>query len=276
MAARLEGQAAIITGATSGIGEGAAERFVAEGARVVLVGRSEQQGRAIAARLGKSAAYFRADVTREADCRAMIEFAQHTFGRVDCLFNNAGASTAGFFLEGVTEDAFAYDMKLLAGSVLFASKHAVPVMRAQGGGSIINNASIAGMAAGYGPVVYSAAKAAVIQMTKSLAMELAKDRIRVNAISPGIIVTPIFGRALGFGDDLARQSLDPMGNALDSFVSDNRAGHPGDVASAAVFLASAESVYVTGQNLVVDGGVTNGLAYGEVLRRLQLLSAVGH
>jgi NAD(P)-dependent dehydrogenase (short-subunit alcohol dehydrogenase family) len=275
MAGRLEGQVAIITGATSGIGEGTAERFAAEGARVVIVGRSEKQGQAIAARLGKNAAYFRGDMTREADSRAMVEFAKQKFGRVDCLFNNAGASTAAYFVEGVTEDAFAHDMKLLVGSVLFGAKHAIPVMRAQGGGSIINNASIAGMAAGYGPIVYAAAKAAVIQMTKSLAMELAKDKIRVNAISPGVILTPIFGRALGLGEERAQKSLDAMGAALGSFIPHNRVGEPGDIASAAVYLASPDSAYVTGQNLVVDGGVTNGLDYEDVMRRLQTLTAVG-
>jgi NAD(P)-dependent dehydrogenase (short-subunit alcohol dehydrogenase family) len=275
MAGRLDGQVAIITGATSGIGEGTAERFAAEGARVVIVGRSEKQGQAIAARLGPNAAYFRGDMTREADCRAMVEFAKQKFGRLDCLFNNAGASTAGYFVEGVTEDAFAHDMKLLAGSVLFGTKHAVPVMRAQGGGSIINNASIAGMGAGYGPIVYSAAKAAVIQLTKTLAMELAKDKIRVNAISPGVIVTPIFGRALGLGEERTQKTLGAMGAALASLVPHNRAGEPGDIASAAVYLASPDSAYVTGQNIVVDGGMTNGVGYDELMQRLQKLSAVG-
>ena len=275
MPGRLEGHVAVITGATSGIGEGTAERFVAEGARVVIAGRSEDKGQAIAKRLGKNAVFCRADVTQESDIAAMIQSAKDRFGRLDCLFNNAGASKSSFFVEGLAEDTFLYDMKLLVGSVLFGAKHAVPLMRGNGGGSIINNASIAGMCCGYGPLVYSAAKAAVIHLTRSLAMELAKDHIRVNSLSPGIIQTPIFGRALRFDEVRTQETLDEMGEALGSFIPHNRVGTPADIANTAVFLASKESAYVTGHNLVVDGGVTTGLSLAEVNRRLEKLFSVG-
>jgi NAD(P)-dependent dehydrogenase (short-subunit alcohol dehydrogenase family) len=271
----LEGQVAIITGATSGIGEGAAERFVEEGAKVVITGRSEEQGRAIAARLGKNAVYCRTDVTREEDIRAMVDCAKQRFGRLDCLFNNAGASTAGFGIEELTEASFVYDMKLLLGSVLLGVKHALPLMREQGSGCVINNASIAGMASGYGPLVYSGAKAAVIQVTKSLAMELAKDNIRVNAISPGVIQTPIFGRVLGFAEERTHATLDEVGSTLGAFAHQGRPGHPSHIADAAVFLASAQSSYITGQNLVVDGGMTIGLTWEEVGRRIGPLFSLG-
>ena len=275
MPGRLEGQVAVITGATSGIGEGTAERFVAEGAKVVISGRTEEKGKAVAKRLGKNAAFFRADVSEEKDVAAMIQFAKDRFGKLDCLFNNAGASKSSYFVEGLAEDTFLYDMKLLVGSVLFGVKHALPLMRGNGGGSIINNASIAGMWSGYGPLVYGGAKAAVIHLTRSLAMELSKDNIRVNAISPGVILTPIFGRALRFKEERVQGTLDEMGEALGSFIPHNRVGTPDDIAGAAVYLASKESAYVTGQNLVVDGGVTTGLSLADVTRRLEKLGSVG-
>ncbi len=275
MARRLEGQVAIITGATSGIGEGTAERFVEEGARVVVVGRSEERGNGIVSRLGDRAVFFQADVTREKDIIGMIECARERFGRLDCLLNNAGDSKSSFGVQEITEDAFIYDMKLLVGSILFAVKHALPLLRSQGSGCIINNASISGMASGYGPLVYSAAKAAVIQMTRSLAMELAKDRIRVNAISPGVVQTPIFGRVLGFGEEKTRKTLDEVGAWLGSFSHQGRPGIPKDVANAAVFLASDESAYITGHNLVVDGGLSMGLTEEEFGKRFSKLIEIG-
>ncbi len=275
MPGRLEGRVAIITGATSGIGEGTAERFVEEGAKVVIAGRSEKQGKAVASRLGHGAVFCRADVTQERDIAEMIGCAREHFGRLDCLFNNAGASTSSFGIEGITEETFVYDMKLLVGSILLGVKHSLALMRAQGGGCVINNASIAGVSSGYGPLVYSGAKAAVIQITRSLAMELAKDNIRVNSISPGIIQTPIFGRVLGFEEERTRNTLDEVGSWLGSFAHQGRAGTPRDIANAAVFLAGDESSYVTGQNLVVDGGMTMGLTWEEMEKRLGKLAEMG-
>lgn len=258
MADRLKGRVAIVTGATSGIGERTAERFVEEGASVVIAGRSAEKGKAIAERLGPRAVFCRADVTREQDIAAMVDCAKKSFGRVDCLFNNAGFSTAGRTAEEVTAEAFAYDMNLLVGSVILGVKHVLPHMRAQGSGSIINNASIAGILAGFGPLVYSAAKAAVIQLTRCMAMDLAKANIRVNAISPGAIETPIFGRALGFDEKKAEKTLADVGAVLKNFVPMGRVGTPDDIASAAVYLASEESSFMTGHNLVVDGAATAG------------------
>ena len=259
---RLQGKVAIVTGATSGIGEGTAERFVHEGASVVLTGRSEEKGKAIAARLGKQAVFCRTDVTREADIIAMVECAKKQFGRLDILFSNAGGSTAGLWAKDITEEGFVHDMKLLLGSVLFGAKHAAPLMHSSGGGSIINNASIAGMRTGYGPVVYSAAKAAVIQLTRTLAMELAPARIRVNAISPGTIETPIFGKVLGLGEERIQQTLHAVGEALKDVGQLGRVGVPEDIAQAAVYLGSDDSSFVTGHNLLVDGGAILGRSVG--------------
>ena len=274
MSGRLEGQVAVITGATSGIGEGTAQRFVEEGARVVIAGRSEDKGKAIAARLGKQAVFCRADVTRENDIIALIECAKKNFGRLDCLFNNAGTAASGFQVEQITEEQFDYESRLLVGSIIFGAKHAVPVMRAQGGGTIINNASIAGMLSGYGPHVYSACKAAVIQLTRALAMELAKDRIRVNAISPGVIATPIFGKALGFDEETTNKTVSEVSAILGAYAPLERHGVPRDIASAVVYLASDDGSYVTGHNLVVDGGMTIGLKMDQLAERLNKLGDI--
>ena len=275
MADRLKGRVAIVTGGTSGIGERTAERFVEEGASVVIAGRSEEKGKAIAERLGPRAVFCRADVTREQDIAAMVDCAKKNFGRVDCLFNNAGFSTAGRTAEEVTAEAFAYDMNLLVGSVILGSKHVLPHMRAQGSGSIINNASIAGILAGFGPLVYSAAKAAVIQLTRCMAMDYAKEKIRVNAISPGAIETPIFGRALGFDEQKAEKTLAEVGAVLKDFVPMGRVGTPDDIASAAVYLASEESSFMTGHNLVVDGAATAGSPPERHMQLLQSLLKLG-
>lgn len=276
MAGRLEGQVAIITGSTSGIGEGTAERFVEEGARVVISGRSEEKGKAIAARLGKHAAFCRADVTKEKDIAALVEFARQHFGRLDCLFNNAGVAKSGFNVEEITEEVFDYEARLLLGSVIFGAKHAVPLMRAQGGGVILNNASIAGMCCGYGPHIYSAAKAAVINLTRALAMELAKDNIRVNAISPGVIATPIFGKALGFDEQKIHRTVSDVGDVLGPYAPLGYAGEPRHIGDAAVFLASADGAYITGHNLVVDGGLTMGTTWDHLNERLGKLAAIGN
>ncbi len=274
MSARLSGKVAIVTGATSGIGERTAERFVEEGARVVLSGRSEIRGRAIVARIGKNAVFCRADVTIESDIVKMFEAAEKHFGRLDILFNNAGFSTAGRTPEEITEKDFLYDIKLLVGSVLFGIKHALPLLR-KNGGSIINNASIAGMRSGFGPLVYSAAKAAVVQLTRTLAMQLAANKIRVNAISPGAILTPIFGRAMGLGEQRTQETLPQFAEILKNFSMLDRIGTPDDIASAAIYLASDESGYMTGHNLVVDGGVTIGRTQEESTKVFQSLASAG-
>ncbi|HEY2679409.1 MAG TPA: SDR family oxidoreductase [Steroidobacteraceae bacterium] len=256
MPGRLDGKIAIITGATSGIGEATARRFVAEGARVVIAGRSEERGKALANELGEHALFQRADVMHEAEIAAVIDAAVARFGWLDCLFNNAGASTPGE-LESITEQQFDYGMKLLVGSVMFGIKHATRVMQARGG-SIINNSSIAAHRLGQGGTLYSAAKAAVSHITRIAGAKFGPNGIRVNAISPGAIATPIFwgGSAKAqtmSAEDNARKLAKLTGN-LARATPLPRSGVADDIAFAAVFLASDEGSFINAHDLVVDGG----------------------
>lgn len=195
---RLDGKVALITGGTSGIGEATVELFIAEGAKVVLVGRNADKGAEIAKKLGPAAHFFAADVTREQDIKAAIDETVAKFGRLDALFNNAGGRTGGD-VASITQDDFSHAMNLLLGSVLFGIRYAAPIMTAQGGGSIISNASVAAYRSHMGGYLYSIAKAAVVHAARIAAVQLGVHNIRVNTISPGSIATPIF---LG-GSDIA-------------------------------------------------------------------------
>lgn len=261
--ARLEGKVAVITGGTSGIGRATVELFVSEGARVVFTGRQDDKGNAIAGSLGDSAVYRHADIRREEDIKAAIGLAVDRFGRLDCLFNNAGAPGYSGPVETTQADAFDDAMAVLVRSVILGMKHAAPVMKAQGAGSIISNASIAGLRTGYGPHIYSAAKAAVAQLSRSVAMELAESGIRVNSISPGFIATPIFGRSFGLSPEGADETLANIEDVSAETSPIGRPGLPGDVARAALYLASDDSAFVTGHDLVVDGGRIAGRGWSE-------------
>src|SRR5262245_13314228 len=182
---RLDGKIAIITGATSGMGRRTAERFVAEGAKVVVCGRRAQLGQALADSLGTDRCHFiKADVMREADAKGVIDACVAKWGRVDCLFNNAGASIADNGIETISVEDFDWVINSVLRSAMLGMKHVAPIMMAQKSGSIINNGSIAGRRAGYSSsLAYGAAKAGVIQLTRCVAMQLGEHNIRVNSIS---------------------------------------------------------------------------------------------
>lgn len=259
MAGRLAGKVAAITGATRGIGEATARRFVADGASVILAGRTDDKGEAIAAELGEHAAFVHADVSNKADVAAVVDAAVERFDRLDCLFNNAGAAVGGG-LDTVTEQEFDAVMRLLLGSVVFGIKHAARVMRPAGGGSVINNSSVAAHRFGQGGLLYSAAKAAVSHVTHLAAVELGPDRIRVNAISPGAIATPIFWGGSRVANRLSaeetRRKQEKLERNLAQATPLPRSGLVEDIAAAAVYLASDEAGFVNGHDLVVDGGRT--------------------
>lgn len=255
MGERLQGKVAVITGATSGIGEATARLFVAEGATVLIAGRSRERGEALARELGERACFQAADVMREDDIAALVDAAVQRHGRLDCLFNNAGGNTPGT-LDSVTPDEMDYAMRLLYGSALFGIKHASRVMKGQpGGGSIINNSSIAAHRLAQGSLLYSCAKAAVSHLTRLAGVQLGPHRIRVNSISPGAIATPIFwGGASSASDEVNAKRLAKLQGNLAQATPIPRSGEALDIAHAALFLASDEGSFVNCHDLVVDGG----------------------
>jgi len=197
----LARKVAIITGGTSGIGARTAALFVEEGARVVIAGRRRERGEQLALALGEFARFVPTDVAVESDVKAMIEQAMTWFGRIDCLVNNAGTGSQWVGIAEVDLDRFDAAIAVHVRGALAAMKHAVPIMAAQGSGSIIAVASINGVRAGLGGLYYSVAKAAAIHLTCCAAVELGEKGIRVNTISPGPIATGIFGKAAGLDDD---------------------------------------------------------------------------
>jgi NAD(P)-dependent dehydrogenase (short-subunit alcohol dehydrogenase family) len=273
---RLSGKVAIITGGASGMGAATVRRFVAEGAQVVIADLQQAPGEALAASLGSAAVFCRTDVGREAEVRAMIDLAVQRFGGLDILFNNAGfGGVAGPIDQTDMGEAYAITVAGLLTGPILGIKHAVAPMRARGGGSIISTASVAGLRGGMGPHVYSALKAAVLGLTRSVAVELSIDHIRVNAICPGGIVTPIFlgGRKLKAGANVSlEETLRP---AFAQMQPIPRAGEPLDIANAALFLASDESSFITGQELVVDGGLTIGRRRTADVAASPLAQAIG-
>ena len=253
----LEGKVAVITGGASGIGAGTTRRFVAEGAKVLIADLDEASGQALAAELGDGAAFLRTDVSKESDVAAMVAEATDLWGRLDCLFNNAGFGGALGPIAATTVEDYDLTMDVLVKSVFLGIKHASPVMGVQGSGTIINTASVAGLRAGYAPHLYSVAKCAVIHMTKTVALELGEQNVRVNAICPGFIATPL---AAGHPDaDEARIQKMRDGSAKAQVMG--RVGEADDIAAMATFLASDESEWITGQEFVVDGGFSAGPAW---------------
>ena len=273
---RLPGKVALITGGASGIGEATVRLFVAEGAAVTIADIQDERGRRLAAELGERTAYAHTDVSREADLEAAVADTVHRFGRLDCIFNNAGYGGVGGRIEAVTVAGFDETIGVLLRGVLLGMKHAAPVMKRQGGGSIISTASVAGLRSGFGPHVYSAAKAAVIQLTRTVAMELGEHNVRVNCICPGGIATPIFGKGLGMSVEEADALVPLMKGVLENVQPIKRAGLPEDIAHAALWLASDDSTFVNGEALVVDGGLSGGRSWSESqFRRAALRQALG-
>ena len=272
MGGRLAGKTAIVTGGTSGIGRRTVEIFAEEGASVLIAARREDLGREIAASLGEKVGFIKTDVSKEDDVKAMIARALERYGRLDCLFNNAGSPAPVGSIETVPLDEYEAAMGVLLRGVFLGIKHAAPVMRKQGSGSIINNGSIAGVLAGYSSsMIYSTAKAGVIHLTKLTAMELGESNVRVNCISPGAVATGIFAKVVGVPDDEADRTGELVKMAMANMQPIQRAGLPEDIARAAVFLASDESAFVNGHNLVVDGGITGGRLWSVQKESLKML-----
>lgn len=251
MAGRLDGKVAVITGGGSGIGRATALRFLAEGAAVVVADMNEATGNetvdlARQAGHGTRIRFVRADVSREADVEAAVAAAPAAFGRLDCVFNNAGVAGAFGPITHIDADEWDWTFAVLVKGVFLGMKYGARVLKAQGqGGCFINTASIAGLCGGDGPQAYSAAKAAVINLTRAVAVELAPQRIRVNAICPGGILTPLLHRG-------SPEALEPLLAGLQPWPE---AGKPEHIAGVALFLATDDAHFVTGEAIVADGGL---------------------
>ena len=251
---KLDDKVAVITGGASGIGATTAEYFVQEGARVVVADVQEEEGRAVTKPLGEAAVFVRTDVTREQDVQAAVELALSRFGRLDIMYNNAGIlGPRGSICECPTR-SFEAAMAVNLNGVFFGMKHAGRVLAQQGSGSILSTSSIAGTTSGAGPHVYSATKAAVIHLTRSVALELSERGVRVNCICPGGVTTPFVLAAAS----APPEAMDGITRAMATMQPLARAGVPLDIARAAAWLCSEEADYITGQAITVDGGESLG------------------
>jgi NAD(P)-dependent dehydrogenase (short-subunit alcohol dehydrogenase family) len=250
MGDQLAGRVAVVTGGAGGIGRATVERFVDEGARVVIADVDAEAGEALAGAIGDAAAFKRTDVTDAQEVQALVDFAVERFGGLHVMFNNAGqASAMTRFLHDDLDD-FARVMNVNVLGVMLGCQRAARHMKAHGGGAIVNCASIAGINAGAGLITYRASKAAVIHLTRSIAIDLAQYHIRVNCIAPAQIQTGM----TSYDMDAVVRFTQPL----------PRQGRPEDVADAVVYLASDRSAQVTGVVLPIDGGTTAGPPAGQL------------
>ncbi len=259
---RLESKVAIVTGGTSGIGKRVIERYREEGAEVVFTGRRAALGQEVAAATG--ATFIEADAASEADAERVVKATLDAHGRVDVLMNNAGGPAVRGRIEEMPMDGVDAALSVHVRGAMAHIKHVAPAMRAAGQGSIINVGSIAGHRAGYTTsMIYAVAKAAVIHMTKCAAMELGEDGVRVNSISPGVIATGIFAKAMGLDHDKAETMVEKIKEALPGMQAIPRARLTDDIANCAVYLGSDEAGFVNGEDIVIDGGLIWGRRFSE-------------
>jgi NAD(P)-dependent dehydrogenase (short-subunit alcohol dehydrogenase family) len=248
MGNRLDGLVAVVTGGSSGIGEATVRRFTEEGARVVVADLQVERGQELTSSLGDVARFLRCDVTVEAEVAAAIQLAVDTWGQLDVMFNNAGIIGAVGPIAETDTGAWLKTIDVLLHSVFYGCKHAARVMLPRNSGSIISTSSIAGVIGGLGPHAYTASKTAIVGLTKSVASELGPQGIRVNAIAPGTIPTPLTAVAVT-GDPTNIAAVTERSKSMFGIAAD-----PIDIANAALYLASDEGRLVNGHTLVVDAG----------------------
>jgi len=245
---RLENKIAVVTGGASGIGEGTVRRFIDEGAKCVIADIQYDRAVELANELGENAAACSVDVADESQVKETVEFAVSQFGRLDIMFNNAGILGAVGPISEIDGDGWLRTIDVLLNSVFYGIKHASRVMIPQGSGSIINTASTAGVRAGLGPHVYTAAKHGVVGLSQSVATELGPYGVRVNVIAPGGTISGLTAR-LVTGD---HENLEKASTIIGAHNPLRRAGRPEDIANAVLYLASEEASFTTGAVLVVD------------------------
>lgn len=255
MTGRVSGKVVAITGAASGLGEATARLMHAEGGLVLLADIQDARCQQVADELGERARFVHCDVTSEPDVANVVDTAVSAFGRLDCMFNNAGIIGAHGPIDEIPLDEYEFTMAVLLRSVFLGMKHAARVMKQQRSGVILSTSSVGGLQGGLGTHIYGAAKGAIVALTKNVAAELGAWSIRVNAIAPGKILTPMNAAAVV-------GSADAMDEAREAFQTRTplrgRIGMPDDIAHAALWLASDDAGFVSGQTLVVDGGLTTG------------------
>jgi len=245
----FSGKVALVTGGTSGIGKATAIEFARAGAKVVLSGRREKEGAQVVAEikeLGGEAAFVRADIAKDADVKAMVKFAVDKFGKIDIAFNNAGVEWVGP-LDQATEAEYHRVFDTNVWGVLNSMRHEIRVMLKNGGGIIVNTSSVAGHVGFPQVSVYIASKHAVEGLTKSVALEFAKQNIRINAVAPGPITTEMWDR-------FAREAKEQ----ITATIPVGRVGAAEEIAAAVLYLASDAAKFTTGTSLVVDGGFIAG------------------
>lgn len=245
---RIKGKVAIITGAGSGFGEGIATRFAAEGAKVVVADINGIAANRVAAEIGDAAVAIKTDVTKMSDVEAMIALAETQFGRLDILINNAGYTSRNGPMMDVDEETYDRIFDVNTKAIYLAARAGVPVFKKYGGGTIINVASIGALRPRPGLVWYNGSKGAALNMTKGMAVELAPDNIRVNALCPVLAETGLLEEFMGVEDTPENR------NAFLKTIPLGRLGRPSDVAGAALYLCSDDAEFITGVSLEVDGG----------------------
>lgn len=245
----FEGKVVLVTGGTSGIGKTTAIEFARAGGKVVLTGRREKEGAEVVRqieKLGGNAAFVRADIAKDADVKAMVDFTVKKYGKLDVAFNNAGVEWKGP-LDQATEAEYRRIFDINVWGVLNSMRHEIPVMLKNGGGAIVNTSSVAGHAGLAGVSVYIASKHAVEGLTKAVALEFAKQNVRINAVAPGPIATEMWDRFAG-----------DAGDQIASTVPVQRVGLSEEIAAAVLYLASDAAKFTTGTSLLVDGGLIAG------------------
>lgn len=245
---RIKEKVAIITGAGSGFGEGIATRFAAEGAKVVVADINGNAANRVAAEIGDAAVAIKTDVTKMSDVEAMIALAETQFGRLDILINNAGYTSRNGSMMDVDEETYDRIFDVNTKAIYLAARAGVPVLKKYGGGTIINVASIGALRPRPGLVWYNGSKGAALNMTKGMAVELAPDNIRVNALCPVLAETGLLEEFMGVKDTPENR------NAFLKTIPLGRLGRPSDVAGAALYLCSDDAEFITGVSLEVDGG----------------------
>lgn len=251
MLINFNGKIALVTGGTSGIGRAAAVAFAREGAKVVVSGRREAEGNetvGLIRQAGAEGLFVRCDVSKPTEVEAMIRQVEETYGRLNFAFNNAGVAPKNAPLAEQEEDEFDQTVAINLKGVWLSMKYEIPAILRAGGGAIVNNASMGGLVAFPGIAPYNATKHGVLGLTKSAALDYAKQGLRINAVCPGLIATDMLAGMMGGKEAMQKGSAErqPIG----------RAGEPEEIASAVIWLCSPGASLMTGHHLVLDGGMT--------------------